>query len=462
MVGVTTTGPPRARTRGGLLTGPLRATTVGLLLVITVVAFEAMAVATAMPRAVASLHGLAYYGWAFTGFLITNVVGMVTGGELCDRDGPRRPLLAGLGVFTVGLVLSGTALDMPLFVLGRAVQGLGGGLVIVAVYVVIAEAYDEALRPRIFGAMSAAWVLPSLIGPVVAGALTEHLTWRLVFLIIPPFIGLGLVLILAALRRLPPHTPTGERRRLGRWRFALLAALGIAALQYSGQRLVLLSLVPLVAGVVLLVPALRRLLPRGTLAVRPGLPAVIAFRAMVAGAFFAVDSYVPLTLTELHGYGATAAGVPLMVGSIGWSAASWWQGRHADVPRHRLIRTGFALVATAALGMTALAVPVVPGWVAYPVWLIGGSGMGLVMPSVAVLTLELSPVPERGFNTSALQIADVMTSAICIGIGGVLVAATEHGRLPLSASIGTLDVLMGLLALGGVALAGRARRSAPA
>src|SRR5262245_44029823 len=173
---VTTIDDPSTRTEtdrptGSVLDATYRVSTIGILLVITLVAFEAMAVATAMPTAVSSLHGLAYYGWAFTGFLVANMVGLVAGGEVADRDGPRRSLLAGLGIFTAGLLVAGLAPDIGVFILGRSIQGFGGGLVLVAVYVVIAEVYDESLRPRIFAALSAAWVLPSLIGPAVSGAL---------------------------------------------------------------------------------------------------------------------------------------------------------------------------------------------------------------------------------------------------------------------------------------------------
>ncbi|HEV2088652.1 MAG TPA: MFS transporter, partial [Cryptosporangiaceae bacterium] len=219
----------------GRVDGALRATTAGTVLVVTLIAFEAIAVATALPTAVRALDGLAYYGWPFLAFLIANVLGMVLGGELSDRYGPTKPLVGGLLVFAGGLVVSGAAFGMVLFVAGRAVQGLGAGLVIVALYVVIGEAYAEDARPRVFGFVSAAWVLPALIGPVVAGWLAEHLSWRWVFLGIPPLVGLGLLLIVPGLRRLPPKPPVGRQRRT-RWPYALLAGGGLATLLYAGQR----------------------------------------------------------------------------------------------------------------------------------------------------------------------------------------------------------------------------------
>lgn len=455
-------GRPTAPT-DRLFSGSNRTTTIGILLVITLAAFESMAVATAMPRAVAALHGLAYYSWPFTAFLVLNVVGVVAGGEICDHIGPRRPLITGLGIFFLGLLVAGTAPEMTTFVVGRAVQGFGSGLVIVSVYIVIAEAYPDSMRPKMFAALSAAWVLPSLVGPVISGALTQHVTWRAVFLLIAPFVLLGLVLVLPALRRLPPHARDAgaSAAPAGRWRFALLAGVGIAALQYAGQRLQWVSLLPAAIGVALLIVGVPRLIPAGTVRFRRGLPTVIALRGIVAGAFFAVDSYVPLTLTSLHGYGATAAGIPLTLGSIGWSLGSWWQGHNQTTARTVLMRGGFFLVAIAAAGMTLMTMAGMPGWIAYAAWIVGGTGIGTVMPILSVLMLDLSPVADRGANSSALQLTDMMTSAITIGIGGVLVAAAEHGRWSLGHAIGVTDILMVGVALVGTAVAGRVARTAP-
>jgi MFS family permease len=433
------------------LPGELRGTTFGLVLVVTLIAFEAMAVATALPTAVQALHGLAAYGWSFTAFLVGTVVGMVASGEVSDRRGPRRPLLLGLGLFAAGLLLAGAAPAMAVFVLGRAVQGLGSGLVIVAVYVVIGDLYGAEHRPRMFAYLSAAWVLPALIGPVLAGLVAQHLSWRLVFLGMPPFVLAGIALLLpriaAGRGSAYPSSP--------RWPFALATAGGIALVQYAGQRPSWPTLLGAVAGAGLLATGLRRLLPPGTLVVRRGVPAAVAFRGMLAGSFFAVESLVPLTLTVVHGFSPAQAGAPLTVGALGWSAASWWQGRHPDLPRHRLLRAGFALVGAAALGAAVVSLPGAPGWLAYPVWCVAGLGAGLTMPSTSVLLLALTPPPQRGVNTAALQIADAVSSAVCIGIGGVLVAAAERGAFTLPIAAVTVDLLMAGLAATGAVLSRR-------
>jgi MFS family permease len=173
--------------------------------------------------------------------------------------------------------------------------------------------------------------------------------------------------------------------------------------------------------------------------------------------FLSVESLVPLTLTLVHGYSPTAAGVPLTFGALGWSAASFWQGRHEHAPRHVLIRTCFALIGIAAAGMAVIAQPWAPVWLIFPIWIAGGLGMGLGMSSVSVLLLQYSPPAERGVNSAAMQLSDSTSVALCIGLGGALVAASTRGLLPINRAAGALDLLMAAVAVVGLLLAGRAR-----
>ncbi|MGY2064970.1 MFS transporter [Blastococcus sp. SYSU DS0619] len=437
-----------------------RLTTAGLLMLVTFVAFEAMAVATAMPTAVAELDGLAWYAWPFSAYLVASVVGMVLGGDVGDRRGPRAALLTGVAVFAAGLLAAGLAGSMALFVAARAVQGLGGGVIVVSLYVVAGQAYATTLRPRLFGAFAAAWVLPALIGPVVSGLLTTHLTWRLVFLGLLPLILLGLALVLPAVRGLAVPEEGAPSAPARRW-WALLAGVGIAVLQYAGQRMDLLAVGLAVAGLAALVAALRALLPAGTAVVRPGLPAVVASRGLLAGAFFGMDVLLPLALTELHGYPAAAAGVPLTTGALGWAVASQLQGRRPGWNRVVVLRAGFLLLAAGLAGTALIALPGIGGWPAYLTWGVAGLGMGLGMPSLSVLLLDSSPEHRRGADSAAFQIADVTGSALLVGVVGVLVATAVAGALPLSGAVLAGVAVLTAVALAGAAAAPRAGAGAP-
>jgi MFS family permease len=440
---------------------PLRATSFGLLIVVTLIAFEAMAVSAALPTAARAVHGLGAFGWAFTGFLVANVVGMVLSGQLSDSTGPRVPLVAGLGCFVAGLLVSGSATTMEQLVAGRVVQGLGGGLIITAVYVVVGQAYPEALRPKLFAATSSAWVLPSLIGPVVSGALAQHASWRWVFLGLVPFTVGGAVLLVPVLRglhRADMPSRLADPRRLLR---ALAVAAGVAGLEQAGQHPSALSAVLAGAGLGALAWGIRPLLPPGTLVVRPGVSAPIALRGLLAGAFFGIESIVPLSLTVQHGYGATLAGLPLTCAGFSWACGSWWQGRVDDVrqpgQRVRLIRAGFAFVGLGGLLMCAAAVRDLPGWLAYPAWMLAGLGAGLAMSSVSVLMLNFTNDADRGADSAALQVSDTTAGAITTGLAGVLVAAGTRGAISTTAGFVALDLAMGAIAAVGLAAAGRAR-----
>lgn len=438
------------------LLGPgRRPVTVGIVLLISLIAFENMGVSTAMPALVADLGSVDLYAWPFVSFVAASVLGTVLGGRWCDTHGARWPLVVAPAVFGAGLLIAGTAETFAQLLLGRVLQGAGAGVQGVAVYVLIAAVYSAAARPAVFGLISSAWVLPSLVGPPVAGLVTDTVSWHWVFLGLVPLVVLAMALVAPAVRTLE-RLADGDVGDVGARRPQVLlpataAALAVAALSWAGQEAdgggAALWAVGVVAAVSLgvLVPALRRLLPPGTLGARRGVAAVVLCRALIAGAFFATTAYLPLLLTDVHGWSLTVAGTPLVAGSLGWSASSAWQGRHPDLPRPVLLRVGFAGVAAGA----ALLLLVTPtwgaAWVAVPAWTVAGLGMGLGFSAISQLLLEASPAGLVGANSAAAQLGDGLAQAVFVGVGGALVATAATVALGLS---GLVVVVVALAALG--------------
>jgi MFS family permease len=445
-----------------LLSAGYRRMTIGIIAVVFLIAFEAMAVATAMPVAARDLNGLPLYAWAFSAFLTSSLFTMVLSGEWSDRVGPAAPLTVGVAAFTLGLLVSGGAVSMPVLIIGRAVQGLGIGLVIVAIYVVVARFYPEQMRPRVFSAMSSAWVVPSLVGPAIAGFLADSLSWRLVFLLVPPLVLPALWLVVPGLRRLPAGGEAASAPRPGRKRFALAAAVGAALLQYAGTHLVWVSLLVAAAGVALLAPSVPRLLPAGALRFRRGLPTTVIMRGILAAAFFGAETFIPLMLIEQRGLSTTLAGLTLTGGALGWAFGSWYQGRPATrLPRPRLVQLGMAIVTASIAAVTVVLLPAVPVIVAALAWSVAGIGMGMGMASVSVLLLDQSPVAEQGANSASLQLCDALGSILAIGAAGAIFAAGSRGG---SASAGTFAIIwVVMVAIGvlGVIAAPRVRSSPP-
>ena len=428
-----------------------RATTIGVVLLISLVAFEAMGVGTAMPALVADLGALELYGWPFVAFLAASVLGTVLGGRWCDERGPRLPLVGGPLLFGVGLVVAGTATAMPQLLAGRVLQGFGAGSLSVGVFVLIAAVYPQRLRPAVFGLISSAWVLPSLLGPPVSGLVTETFSWHWVFLGLVPLVLVAAALVVPAVRRTgrPESVPQARPHTVAA---ALGAALGVSALSWAAQNPGAVAAVTALAAVVVLVPSMRVLLPRGVFRAARGVPTVVAARGLLAGAFFGLNAYLPLALTDTHGWSLTAAGLPLLVGSLGWSAAAAWQARRPELPRPLLLRAGLALLATGTAGMLLVTPAWGAAWLAFPFWIAAGVGMGLGFSSVSYLVLSQSPEGTVGFHTSAAQMADQLMVAITVGAGGALLAllATPAAALPVLAGA------LACLAAVGVVVASRA------
>jgi MFS family permease len=449
-------GEPAVPVRAELFGRSRRSTTVGVLLLISLIAFESMGVGTAMPALMADIGSVMLYSWPFVAFMAAAVVGTVLGGRWCDVSGPRIPLVVAPALFGAGLIVAGTAGTLTQLLAGRVLQGLGAGAQGVGVYVLVAAVYPMRARPAVFGLISSAWVLPSLVGPPVAAVVAERFSWHWVFLGLVPLVLLAVGLVLPAVRRLGPPDPQRGvvPTRRGLVPAAFGAAAGVAALSWASQRTTVVAAVVAAVAVALLVPSMRRLLPTGVFRARRGVSTVVASRGLLAGAFFTVNSYLPLMLTGTHGWTLTMAGLPLLVGSLGWSSAAAWQGRHPDLPRPVLLRIGFGLLAAGTAGLLLVApswgVPWLV-WLVLPLWAMAGVGMGLGFSSVAYLLLQQSAPGEVGFHTSAAQMSDQLTTAAMIGAGGALLALLAPPELALTVLVVVLAALAGL----GVLIAGR-------
>lgn len=423
--------PPRPVS---ILAAPYRATTLGLLALVALVAFEALAVAAAMPTIAAALHGLPLYALAFGITLATSIVGMVVAGPWADRRGPAAPLWAGLGGFTAGLLLAGLAGNMPVLLAGRFLQGLGAGALSVTLFVLAGRCYPAEMRPRLFAAFSAAWVLPSLLGPALSGWMVQTVGWRWVFLAVPLAALPAAWLLRPALGQLQaradgPAAPARPWRAL----WAVGVAGGLCLLQVAGQGRGAASVWLLLAGACVALVCARRLLPPGTLRAARGLPSVMALRGAVYAAYFGAEAFLPLLLSREHGLSPVWAGLALSLGALGWSAASQYQGHSRNGwSRHRFLRTGTTAVLL-GLGLTCTAAwPGLPVSLAIGGWVLAGLGMGLISASLSMLTLALSAPGEEGRNGAALQLCEATVVAAALAVGGSLFAAWLAMSAPLA------------------------------
>lgn len=446
-----TGGAQTAQATPGILSSAYVWITIGACALVFLGAFESLAVTTVMPAVSADLDGERLYALAFAGPLATGVIGMVVAGNWADRRGPVAPLYTAVALFVVGLLVAGLAPTMEVLVAGRFAQGLGNGGLMVALYVVVARVYPRSLHPAIFAGFAAAWVVPSLVGPTIAGAVTELWSWHWVFLGVVFLVVPALLMVVPALRGLSREGDPSAPWALGRLGWAVLAAVAVLGLDLVGDVPGAGPVLAAGAAVVALV-AVRALLPAGTLRARRGLPSVLLVRGLAAGGFFGAQVYIPYLLTERYALSPTIAGLSLTGGALAWSVAATVQGRlGARLSSALAVRIGAALVFAGVALALAAAVFTAPVAVIVVSWVVAGVGMGLLSPRSSALTLEMSAPETQGFNSAAMTVAESFGSALALAITGVLFATVAEAGDPFVA----VFALAGAIALAAAVLAPR-------
>jgi MFS family permease len=452
--------PPETRPEvGSRLLGPAyAATTIGMFALIAFVAFEALAVTTVMPTVAERLDGVALYALSFAAPLASGVVGMVAAGAWSDRRGPVVPLLASLGLFSIGLLVCGAAPSMEVLVAGRVLQGLGGGALTVVLYVLVGLVFPPVLQPAVFASFAAAWVLPALFGPALAAVVAHALGWRWVFLGTVGLVGVATLLVLPALRGLVPRC-SDEPWPLPRLAWAAVAAAAVLALELLGSRHGT-ALVLAAASLVVVVVALWRLVPAGTLVARRGLPAVIGARGLMSATFFVAEAYIVFVLQDRWGLTPGTAGLALTGVGLTWAGASQAQARLGSRISHvTAMRIGTGLL-LAGVGSLVLVV-----WAnAHPAlamasYVVAGAGMGLGYPRTSVAMLDESTDEDRGFNSAAISIADSLGAALALSVSGVVFSTA--GRIGLDPFVSVLALAVATGVLGVAAAARTSAATAP-
>lgn len=451
-----------------------RLLTLALLALVTIIAFESMAISTAMPQVAKDLDAVRSYGLAFSFMLTAELLGIVLAGVWADRRGPLPSLFAGQLLMAAGSATAGLAPTFTMLLAGRLIAGLGAGLIVVALYVVIGRAYPDALRPKVFSWVSAAWVLPSLIGPPIAGWLTSTWSWRWVFLIVLAPIAVTFAVVGTQRNRITAGSTADEgvppdqdvpADRSGHRRLALLGlgvAISAGAMQWGSAQLAAAHALPVTLtalGLVGIAATAPRLVPAGTLLMSRGLPAVMMSRFLLTASFNGALTFIPLMLVNERHLDLTTAGIMLTVGALGWSVGSFVQGHRLMHNRRSelVVAGGVALT----VGILLLAAIAEFGWHYYLVGFataLSGLGMGLAMSSTSVLSLALSPISDHGRTSSSLQVSDVLGSVMGISAAGAMFAAMHN---PAGSDIHVFEVIwLSLAAVSALAVVGGQRTTA--
>lgn len=432
---------------------------------IVLASFATLAVSNVMPVVVAELNGVPLYTLAFGIPLTGQLIATAISGPWCDARGPHVPIALGVMLFAGGLGISGIAPNMIVFILGRAVMGLGAGFLMVSMYVLVGCLVPPEDRPKVFAVLAAAWALPSAIGPWLAGKIVEmSSSWRMVFLIIIPCIMALSVFFVPLLRYVPPmkNPPAAGSVRLAS--AAIIAGLGVAVILITSVVPSIYSKLFLLLGLVAVVLAVPRMFPRGTFRLRTGLPAMMASRGTANAAFVATESFLPLMLQKGRGLSPADAGLILAAGSITYALGSVAQGRiRKRHLRQMLPWLGGTFLAIGVVVSAMGAFQTIPVGVMVVGWCITGMGLGLTYPALASAALETVPESRHGLASATLQLADTLGSSAALAAITYIFSAVAMlpGPLPylpgpaIALLLATLATISGFRCFPGSGIGGR-------
>lgn len=415
-----------------------RIITAGVLVGIILAAFEATVVSTAMPTVIASLGGLNIYSWVFSAYLLTSTITVPLWGKLSDVFGRRRFYLAGVAVFLLGSALSGQSRSMAELILFRAIQGIGAGAVIPMSLTIIADLYTLKERAQMQGLFGSVWGLSSIVGPLLGGIITDHLSWRWVFYVNVPVGIVAATIIAIAMTDRHEHERRVPIDYAGAAVMMLLITLFLGILAEGGKEYPWAS-APIVGACVVCAGLLAGFLMIEHRTAEPILPfdlfANRMFRTSCITGFlmgivmFGAISFIPLFVQGVIGTSATRAGsvlTPLMLGWVGCSIIGSRLLlrigiRPTVIAGLLVLLVGFFLLARMDVATTQAAVA--------RNMVIVGAGLGLSITPLLIAMQNAVPRRQLGVATSTNQFFRTIGGAVGVAIMGSVMSGGMRQRI---------------------------------
>ena len=421
----------------------LRLLFIALMLVMLLAALDGTIVSTALPTIVSELGGLDQLSWVVTAYLLSSTVVVPLYGKFGDLFGRKLVLQAAIAIFLLGSALCGLAQDMTQLIVMRALQGLGGGGLLVLTIASIGDVIPPAERGRYQGLFGGVYGLATVIGPLLGGFMVDHLSWRWIFYVNLP-LGVLCIAIIAAVFH--PHT-RHRKHAIDYWGAAWLTVAlsgiilftteGGTTLPWDAPALWCILAVA-VGGVVAFVFAERKaaepIMPLHLFSHRIFvLSSLIGF--FVGAALFGSTTFIPLYLQVVRNASPTVAGMQLLPLMGGVIVSSIVCGRLiSHLGRYRIFPIVGTAVATVGLVLLGTVGDGDPLFLLYGYTGLLGIGLGMVMQVLVLATQNSVPMQHLGVATSGVTLFRSIGGSIGVSLFGALftmgLQRRVHAALP--------------------------------
>lgn len=383
----------------------------GLMVGMFIAAIDQTIVATAIPAIVTDLGGIRYLSWVIVGYLLTSTASTPLWGKIGDLFGRRRMFQLAIGIFLAGSLLCGLAPTMLLLIVGRLVQGIGGGGLYALCFGIVGDLVPPRQRGRYISYFAGMFAVAGVIGPLVGGILTDHLGWRWIFTINVP-IGIASLVVTSLTLHLPSSRREARVDLLG----AVLLVAGVVCTvlvtvwggetyAWGSPQLLGLAGAAVAFLVVFCLWELRVAEPIMPMRLfrNPVVTVLLALSFLLGPLYYAAASFIPLFMEGVHGFSATESGLMLAPNAVGLSGAAIVTGRLTTrTGRYKhwvVIGTGLVVVDMIALSRIGT------GW---PIWGVGlamlcfGLALGMALPVLSTASQNAVEMSDLGVVTASV------------------------------------------------------------